>query len=152
MVLKKKSYSGNTVHSLFGVLLTTLMVLVSGCSDKEESVEMDNVPMQVQVVNGMAVSRGLITDEYIPSGSIGVTILDMEGNDYDGILEYKNVKYTTDDGLLWNGDITPYLSLTEGQAVAYYPWMDNVPYYKIPINADDQKDIIFSSTANLIYQ
>ena len=145
MVLKKKSYSGNTVHSLFGVLLTTLMVLVSGCSDKEESVEMDKVPMQVQVVNGMAVSRGLITDEYIPSGSIGVTILDMEGNDYDGIQEYKNVKYTTYDGQKWLSEIIPGLTLRAGKAVAYYPYSETIQdVTSIPIKTEEQQDVMYS--------
>ena len=145
MVLKKKSYSGNTVHSLFGVLLTTLMVLVSGCSDKEESVDMDKVPMQVQVVNGMAVSRGLITDEYIPSGSIGVTILDMEGNDYDGIQEYKNVKYTTYDGQKWLSEIIPGLTLRTGKAVAYYPYNETIQdVTSIPIQTEEQQDVMYS--------
>ena len=60
MVQKKKSFTGNRVCSLFGMLLTTLMVLMSGCSDREDSPESEKVPMKVKVVNGMTVSRGLI--------------------------------------------------------------------------------------------
>jgi len=105
------------------------------------------VPMSAHFTNSRLEvnSRELITDDLITSGTIGVTLLDAEGNDYDGKSQYRNIKYTTDDGTSWTPGTTAYLTSTEGKAVAYYPFVDGaVDPTSIPVDATKQQDVMYS--------
>jgi len=103
--------------------------------------------MTVQVSNSLFAggSRALITDEYITSGSIGVTLVDGGGVGYDNVT-YSNLQYTYSAGA-WapaSGVTTPPLTATVGKAAAYYPFVADVPVTAVPVTVSEQQDILYS--------
>jgi len=103
--------------------------------------------MTVQVSNSLFAggSRALITDEYITSGSIGVTLVDDGGAKYDNVT-YSNLQYTYSAGA-WTpvgGVTTPLLTATVGKAAAYYPFVPDVPVTAVPVTVSEQQDVLYS--------
>jgi len=103
--------------------------------------------MTVQVSNSLFAggSRALITDEYITSGSIGVTLVDGGGAKYDNVT-YSNLQYTYSAGA-WapaGGVTTPLLTATAGKAAAYYPFVADVPVTAVPVTITEQQDVLYS--------
>jgi len=103
--------------------------------------------MTVQVSNSLFAggSRALITDEYITSGSIGVTLVDDGGAKYDNVT-YSNLQYTYSAGA-WTpagGVTTPLLTATAGKAAAYYPFVPGASVTAVPVTIAEQQDVLYS--------
>lgn len=122
----------------FKLLVLLLTVIISGCTNNDTAdigIAGTGTPLSVQVDCGGS-SRSLLTDGYIPSGSIGVTLVDGGGTAYDGTT-FNNLKYTTSDGSGWTltDGQQPLLTATVGKAVAYYPYLqhDNLDMTAVPV-------------------
>jgi len=133
----------------FANLLLALFSLgLFSCNSTDDAADNTaSVPMTVQVSNSLFAggSRALITDEYITSGSIGVTLVDGGGVSYDNVT-YSNLQYSYSAGA-WTpagGVTTPLLTATVGKAAAYYPFVADVPVTAVPVTIAEQQDVLYS--------
>lgn len=92
--------NGGGKIGIANLLLALFSLALFSCNSTDDAAGTDSsVPMTVQVSNSLFAggSRALITDEYITSGSIGVTLVDDGGVGYDNVT-YSNLQYTYSAG------------------------------------------------------
>ena len=125
-------------------MLINLVCLVS-CSDIFTDSNYFREKLHVCVHAEDIYARNVIDKPTLPVDEygIGITLLDMNDNSYDN-KDYNNIQYTTEDAVSWDSYTPLSLSLTEGKAVAYYPWRNDVLYNSIPIKSETQTDYMYS--------
>jgi len=144
----KRMLNGGGKIAFANLLLAFFSLGLVSCNSTDDAAEnFSTVPMTVQVSNSLFAggSRALITDEYITSGSIGVTLVDGGGVGYDNVT-YSNLQYTYSAGA-WapaGGVTTPLLTATVGKAAAYYPFVADVPVTAVPVTVSEQQDVLYS--------
>jgi len=144
----KRMLNGGGKIGIANLLLAIFSLGLVSCNSTDDAADTDSsVPMTVQVSNSLFAggSRALITDEYITSGSIGVTLVDGGGVGYDNVT-YSNLQYTYSAGA-WapaSGVTTPLLTATVGKAAAYYPFVTDVPVTAVPVTITEQQDVLYS--------
>ena len=131
----------------FGTAIMSLLLGATACNNIEDDAPgMDN-RMRVSVINNVPQSRAIITGTTLAANDIiGVTLLNAEGANYDGI-EYSNLQYKFDDAdwAVVAPDTDPLLSATAGKAIAYYPYGETVDYTAMTIETDAQIDYLYSN-------
>lgn len=126
---------------LFGAAFV-LALMGTACNNAEDMLQDGRTTMKVTVKNNVPESRAIIHGESLPSDAeIGVTLLNAAGEKYDGV-EYSNLKYT--NGTPWATTTAPLLSSTDGKAIAYFPYGEDVKYTAIELSTDDQTDNMYS--------
>jgi len=144
----KRMLNGGGKIAFANLLLAIFSLGLFSCNSTDDAADnTSTVPMTVQVSNSLFAggSRALITDEYITSGSIGVTLVDGGGVGYDNVT-YSNLQYTYSAGA-WTpagGVTTPPLTATVGKAAAYYPFVADVPVTAVPVTVSEQQDVLYS--------
>ena len=122
---------------------------VTACND-DDSINggTDNNNLQVEVSTSLH-SRAPIHDSTLPDNNpIGVTLTATDGSSYDK-QNYINIPYygTTADGKqTWQPQDKPVtLSVTEGVAMAYWPYNQNAAdMTAVPVETDSQTDYMYS--------
>lgn len=119
-----------------------LALMGTACNNAEDMLQDGRTTMKVTVKNNVPESRAIIHGESLPSDAeIGVTLLNAAGENYDRV-EYSNLKYT--NGTQWATTTAPLLSSTDGKAIAYFPYGEDVKYTAIELSTDDQTDNMYS--------
>lgn len=145
-------------HFTLKYLLLAGLPFMAACNNSDDALQ-EVQPLQLCVSAGMSESRAVVDGHFLPEGAqIGVSLVDAEGNAYDG-QDYTNVPYTvTGDGYnvqqTWacTGNVTPSLSTTFGKAVAYYPYNPDVTdLTSIPVETASQTDYMYSGWCNYLY-
>ena len=131
------------------VSLMLCALTVTACNDDDcINSGTDNNNLQVEVSASLH-SRAPIHDSTLPDNNpIGVTLTATDGSSYDK-QNYTNIPYygTTADGKqTWQPQDKPVtLSVTEGVAMAYWPYNQNaVDMTAVPVETDTQTDYMYS--------
>ena len=143
-----------TVRRLGKVILSQLLCIgavFTACTDDEVINQADKAPLQVSVNTSLAKqSRAIVHGEWLPSGtSIGVSLFDTEGDDYDG-QGYYNIQYKgngEEEDQTWSSmGVTPAVSANEAVLVAYHPYNDDedLDITAIPVEIASQTDYMYS--------
>ena len=136
------------------ILLSQLLCIgavFTACTDDEVINQTDKAPLQVSVNTSLAKqSRAIVHGEWLPSGStIGVSLFDTEGDDYDG-QGYYNIQYKAtgaeEDQVCSSMGVTPAVSANEAILVAYHPYNDDedLDITAIPVEIASQTDYMYS--------
>ena len=136
------------------ILLSQLLCIgavFTACTDDEVVNQADTAPLQVSVNTSLAKqSRAIVHGEWLPSGStIGVSLFDTEGDDYDG-QGYYNIQYKgngEEEDQTWSSmGVTPAVSANEAVLVAYHPYNDDedLDITAIPVEIVSQTDYMYS--------
>ena len=132
------------------ILLSQLLCIgavFTACTDDEVVNQSDKAPLQVSVNTSLAKqSRAIVHGEWLPSGStIGVSLFDTEGDDYDG-QGYYNIQYKgtgEEEDQTWASiGVTPAVSANEAVLVAYHPYNDDedLDIFALPVEIASQTD------------
>ena len=113
-------------------LLGAASLLLASCSNEldvpvsQAIADGGTTPLGINVLAN-PTTKALVEGNTIPSGQIGVKLVDAGGSTYDN-LSYNNIFYSTTDGASWtvDPDHKILLSATEGKAYAYYPYSSDV--------------------------
>ncbi len=136
------------------ILLSQLLCIgavFTACTDEEVVNQADTAPLQVSVNTSLAKqSRAIVHGEWLPSGStIGVSLFDTEGDDYDG-QGYYNIQYKAtgaEEDQVWSSmGVTPAVSANEAVLVAYHPYNndEDLDITAIPVEIASQTDYMYS--------
>ena len=136
------------------MLLSQLLCIgavFTACTDDEVVNQTDKAPLQVSVNTSLAKqSRAIVHGEWLPSGStIGVSLFDTEGDDYDG-QGYYNIQYKgtgEEEDQVWSSmGVTPAVSANEAVLVAYHPYNEDedLDITAIPVEIASQTDYMYS--------
>ena len=136
------------------MLLSQLLCIgavFTACTDDEVVNQADTAPLQVSVNTSLAKqSRAIVHGEWLPAGStIGVSLFDTEGDDYDG-QGYYNIQYKAtgeEEDQTWASmGVTPAVSANEAVLVAYHPYNDDedLDITAIPVEIASQTDYMYS--------
>ena len=136
------------------ILLSQLLCIgavFTACTDDEVINQTDKAPLQVSVNTSLAKqSRAIVHGEWLPAGStIGVSLFDTEGDDYDG-QGYYNIQYKgtgEEEDQTWASmGVTPAVSANEAVLVAYHPYNDDedLDITAIPVEIASQTDYMYS--------
>ena len=106
--------------------LLCIGAVFTACTDDEVINQTDKAPLQVSVNTSLAKqSRAIVHGEWLPAGStIGVSLFDTEGDDYDGQGYYniQNKGTGEEEDQVWSSmGVTPAVSANEAILVAYHP-------------------------------
>ena len=131
--------------------LLCIGAVFTACSDDEVINQTDKVPLQVSVNTSLAKqSRAIVHGEWLPAGStIGVSLFDTEGDDYDE-QGYYNIQYKgtgEEEDQTWSSmGVTPAVSANEAVLVAYHPYNDDqdLDITAIPVEIASQTDYMYS--------
>ena len=131
--------------------LLCIGAVFTACADDEVVNQTDKAPLQVSVNTSLAKqSRAIVHGEWLPSGStIGVSLFDTEGDDYDG-QGYYNIQYKgtgEEEDQTWSSmGVTPAVSANEAVLVAYHPYNDDedLDITAIPVEIASQTDYMYS--------
>ena len=131
--------------------LLCIGAVFTACTDDEVVNQADKAPLQVSVNTSLAKqSRSIVHGEWLPSGStIGVSLFDTEGDDYDG-QGYYNIQYKgngEEEDQVWSSmGVTPAVSANEAVLVAYHPYNDDedLDITAIPVEIASQTDYMYS--------
>ena len=146
-ILKKSWRKGTKLLSQ----LLCIGAVFTACTDDEVVNQADKAPLQVSVNTSLAKqSRSIVHGEWLPSGStIGVSLFDTEGDDYDG-QGYYNIQYKgngEEEDQTWSSmGVTPAVSANEAVLVAYHPYNDDedLDITAIPVEIATQTDYMYS--------
>lgn len=136
-----------TRHLFFAAL--TAATALASCSEEDSMARKNEAPLQI-TTSIPSLTRAAISGTQLPEGAqIGVSVVNPDGSDYDGIALYKNVMYTKNTG--WSTQTPITLSTTIGKAIAYYPYSNAVSDISaIPVETASQTDYLYSSWVNNI--
>ena len=131
--------------------LLCIGAVFTACTDDEVINQSDKAPLQVSVNTSLAKqSRAIVHGEWLPSGStIGVSLFDTEGDDYDE-QGYYNIQYKATDAeedQVWSSmGVTPAVSANEAVLVTYHPYNDDedLDITAIPVEIASQTDYMYS--------
>ena len=131
--------------------LLCIGAVFTACTDDEVVNQTDKAPLQVSVNTSLAKqSRAIVHGEWLPAGStIGVSLFDTEGDDYDG-QGYYNIQYKApgaEEDQVWSSmGVTPTISANEAVLVAYHPYNDDedLDITVIPVEIVSQTDYMYS--------
>ena len=131
--------------------LLCIGAVFTACTDDEVVNQTDKAPLQVSVNTSLAKqSRAIVHGEWLPSGStIGVSLFDTEGDDYDE-QGYYNIQYKAtgvEEDQVWSSmGVTPAVSANEAVLVAYHPYNDDedLNITAIPVEIASQTDYMYS--------
>ena len=131
--------------------LLCIGAVFTACTDEEVVNQADKAPLQVSVNTSLAKqSRSIVHGEWLPAGStIGVSLFDTEGDDYDG-QGYYNIQYKAtgaEEDQTWASmGVTPAVSANEAVLVAYHPYNDDedLDITAIPVEIASQTDYMYS--------
>ena len=131
--------------------LLCIGAVFTACTDDEVVNQTDKAPLQVSVNTSLAKqSRAIVHGEWLPSGStIGVSLFDTEGDDYDG-QGYYNIQYKAtgeEEDQVWSSmGVIPAVSANEAVLVAYHPYNDDedLDITAIPVEIASQTDYMYS--------
>ena len=146
-ILKNSWRKGTKLLSL----LLCISAVFTACTDDEVVNQADKAPLQVSVNTSMAKqSRAIVHGEWLPSGStIGVSLFDTEGDDYDG-QGYYNIQYKgngEEEDQVWSSmGVTPAVSANEAVLLAYHPYNDDedLDIFALPVDIASQTDYMYS--------
>lgn len=135
----------------FAALLSmSLSACNTGLLDQPEEVSR----LKVKIRNNVQ-TKGLIEGSTLADGSeVGVTVLNTDNSDYDGIKGFKNVKFTaSSDGgsQKWTPTKDILLSATKGTLYAFYPYSSSVTDISaVPVSAtsENQTDYMYATPVN----
>ena len=136
------------------VILSQLLCIgavFTACTDDEVINQTDKAPLQVSVNTSLAKqSRAIVHGEWLPTGStIGVSLFDTEGDDYDE-QGYYNIQYKAtgaEEDQVWSSmGVTPAVSANEAVLVAYHPYNDDedLDIFALPVEIASQTDYMYS--------
>lgn len=131
--------------------LLCIGAVFTACTDDEVINQTDKAPLQVSVNTSLAKqSRAIVHGEWLPAGStIGVSVFDTEGDDYDG-QGYYNIQYKDtgeEEDQVWSSmGVTPAVSANEAILVAYHPYNDDedLDIFAMPVEIASQTDYMYS--------
>ena len=131
--------------------LLCIGAVFTACTDDEVINQADKAPLQVSVNAKVAKqSRAIVHGEWLPAGSsIGVSLFDTEGDDYDE-QGYYNIHYKgmgVEEDQVWSSmGVTPAVSANEAILVAYHPYNDDedIDITAIPVEIVSQTDYMYS--------
>ena len=131
--------------------LLCIGAMFTACTDDEVVNQADKAPLQVSVNTSLAKqSRAIVHGEWLPSGSsIGVSLFNTEGDDYDG-QGYYNIQYKgngEEDDQVWSSmGVTPAVSANEAVLIAYHPYNDDqdLDIFAMPVEITSQTDYMYS--------
>ena len=131
--------------------LLCIGAVFTACTDDEVVNQADKAPLQVSVNTSLAKqSRAIVHGEWLPSGSsIGVSLFDTEGDDYDE-QGYYNIQYKAageEEDQVWSSmGVTPAVSANEAVLVAYHPYNDDqdLDIFAMPVEIASQTDYMYS--------
>ena len=131
--------------------LLCIGAVFTACTDEEVVNQTDKAPLQVSVNTSLAKqSRAIVHGEWLPAGStIGVSLFDTEGDDYDE-QGYYNIQYKAtgeEEDQVWSSmGVTPAVSANEAVLVAYHPYNDDedLDITAIPVEIASQTDYMYS--------
>ena len=133
--------------------LLCIGAVFTACTDDEVINQADKAPLQVSVNTSLAKqSRAIVHGEWLPSGStIGMSLFDTEGDDYDG-QGYYNIQYKAtgaEEAQTWASmGVTPAVSANEAVLVAYHPYNDDedLDIFAMPVEIASQTDYMYSGS------
>ena len=131
--------------------LLCIGAVFTACTDDEVFNQADKAPLQVSVNTSLAKqSRAIVHGEWLPAGStIGVSLFDTEGDDYDE-QGYYNIQYKAtgvEEDQTWSSmGVTQAVSANEAVLVAYHPYNDDedLDITAIPGEIASQTDYMYS--------
>lgn len=127
-------------------LATVLLIACEGLHEDKPAIPKDCVLSLSTNMNSM--TKTVHTGTYLPDGeSLGVTILDEVGYDYDA-KGFFNVKYTShgeEDSQVWIPEKETILSHTNAILYTYYPYSPDVTdITKVTYNIESQGDLMWA--------
>lgn len=133
------------------ITCTVLTVILCSCNTNLVGNPEPDARLKVNITNS-ASTRALIEENRLPDGSeVGITVLETDYTDYDGISAFKNVKYTAStqgSSQVWSGQSEIILSTTKGTLFAYYPYSESVTdITAVPVQATSthQTDYMYAA-------